>query len=134
MENLHIGQSATYTKTFHDDDIRLFSTISGDDNPIHLDDEYAKQTIFKRRIVQGFLTGSLISAIIANKLPGRGSIYLNQDMNFLKPVFIGDTITAKVIIKDIDINKSYYFLDTFCLNQNNELVLSGSAKVKFKII
>lgn len=132
MHKFQIGQSESLTKTFKDEDVLGFAKLSGDDNPIHLDDDFARQSIFKRRIVQGMLTGSLISALIANHLPGRGSIYLKQDLTFLKPVFIGDTITAIVTIQNIIVEKSLYFLETNCFNQNNELVISGSATIKYK--
>ena len=91
-----IGDSAQLSKTVKDEDIRIFAEVTGDKNPLHLDDEFASKTIFKRRIAHGFLTAGLISAVIGSKLPGNGTIYLSQTLNFLAPVYVGDEITAKV--------------------------------------
>src|SRR5688500_9560131 len=96
MTRYEIGQTASRTRTITDADVRAFAQISGDTNPIHLDDSYAAQSKFERRIVHGMLTASLISAILGNDFPGTGSIYLGQDIKFKAPVFIGDTITAAV--------------------------------------
>lgn len=124
-----IGQRASLTKIISGDDVKHFAEISMDHNPIHLDEEYAKTTIFGRKIVHGFLVGSFISAVLANKLPGHGSIYLNQEMNFKKPVFIGDEITAEVEIIEI-IKPTIYKLATKCVNQNGEVVIDGFAVIK----
>src|SRR5258708_32216516 len=91
---LEIGQRATYSKTATDADILLFLAISGDNNPIHIDDEAAKKSRFGRRILPGIWSAGLISALLASRLPGPGSIYLSQTLNFKRPVFPGDTITA----------------------------------------
>ncbi len=107
-------------------DIQLFAEASGDYNPIHLDHKYAKNSFFKKRIAHGLLTGSHISALIANELPGPGSIYLSQTFKFLKPVFINDEVTTCISIDDID--KNIYYLDCKCFVRN-ELVLEGKAKV-----
>lgn len=124
-----IGQRASLTKIISGDDVKHFAEISMDHNPIHLDEEYAKTTIFGRKIVHGFLVGSFISAVLANKLPGHGSIYLNQEMNFKRPVFIGDEITAEVEIIEI-IKPTIYKLATKCVNQNGEVVIDGFAVIK----
>ena len=100
LEDLKINQKAHYKKKISENDINLFSQISGDNNPIHMDDKFARSSIFKKRIAHGFLSGSLISTVIATQLPGPGSIYLNQSLKFLAPVFIGDTITTIVTIKE----------------------------------
>lgn len=124
-----IGQKASLRKVITQEDVIRFSEISMDSNPIHLDDEYAKTTIFGRKIVHGFLVGSFISAVLANKLPGHGSIYLNQEMNFKKPVFIGDEITAEVEVVEI-IKPTIYKLATKCMNQNGDIVIDGFAFIK----
>jgi len=128
MKNkINIGDEATLNKVFTSEDVYHFANISLDNNPIHLDDEYASKTIFKARIVQGILVSGLISAVIANKLPGNGSIYLKQELNFKIPVFIGDEITAKILVTKIHQNKPIYTLSTICTNQNNEIVIDGEA-------
>ena len=130
LEELFIGQTATKTKTFNTDDVLTFSELSTDKNPIHIDEDYAKNSAFKERIVHGFLVGSLISAVIANDLPGEGSVYLHQDMDFKKPVKHGDTITARVEIVNIRKDKSIITLKTECINLNGDIVISGQAVIK----
>lgn len=125
-----IGDTASLTYNITEDMIKQFSYLSGDINPIHQDEEYAKKTIFKKRIAPGMLISSFISAVIANKLPGEGSIYLKQDLNFRKPVYINDIITTEVTITDILTEKKIIILRTSCINQNNVIVIEGSASVK----
>ena len=101
MINYQIGQSAFFEKCITDEEVRKFAEISGDDNPVHLDDEYAKDTLFGKRIVHGILVSSLISKVIGTQLPGNGTIYLSQNLKFLKPVYVGETVRAEVVIKEI---------------------------------
>lgn len=129
MTTLEIGARASRTKTFTDEDVRGFAQISGDSNPIHLDDAYAATTQFERRIAHGILTASLISATIANDLPGDGTIYLSQNLQFKAPVYIGDTITATVTITDIRERRNIVTLETTCVNQEGTVVLTGEAVV-----
>ncbi|RLD05957.1 MAG: enoyl-CoA hydratase [Chloroflexi bacterium] len=124
---IKIGDSASLTKSFSDTDVRSFAEISGDKNPLHLDDDYAAQTQFERRLVHGMLTAGLISAILGTKLPGEGSIYLSQSFNFRAPVFIGDTITARVTITKIREDKPIITAETICENQDGVVVLEGEA-------
>src|SRR5579859_7278354 len=126
---LEIGQRATYSKTATDADILLFLAISGDNNPIHIDEEAAKKSRFGRRIVPGIWSAGLISALMATKLPGPGSIYLNQTLSFRKPVFPGDTITATAEITAIRQSKGIITLKTTCTNQTGEVVVEGEAIV-----
>ena len=105
IEDLYEGQEASLSKIISDDDIHDFAKLSGDKNPVHIDDEYASKTIFKKRIAHGFLTASFISTLIASKLPGPGSIYLKQSLKFLGPVFVGETILIKVKVIEINIEK-----------------------------
>ena len=126
---LKIGDSGTLQKTFTNEDVIKFSDISLDVNPIHLNDDYASKSIFKKRIVHGILVSGLISAVIANKMPGIGSIYLKQNLVFHKPVYIGETITAEVIIKDIRADKPIVTLITRCYNENKKTVIDGEAVV-----
>ncbi len=124
---LKIGDSASLTKTFTDEDVRSFAKISGDTNPVHLDDNFAASTRFKQRLVHGMLTAGLISAVLGTKLPGPGSIYLNQSITFRAPVFINDTITATVKVSGIREDKPILTLETVCTNQDGAVVLDGEA-------
>ena len=105
IEDLKIGQKASFEKLVNSNDINIFSNLTGDFNPVHTDEKFAKESIFKKRIVHGFLTGSLISTVIASKLPGPGSIYLKQELKFLSPVFIGEIVKAEVTILEINSEK-----------------------------
>ena len=124
---IKVGDSASITKSFSDEDVRKFAEISGDKNPVHLDDEYAAQTQFKKRLVHGMLTAGLISAVLGTDLPGEGSIYLSQSINFQAPVFIGDTITATVTVIKIREGKPIITLETICKNQDDLVVIKGEA-------
>jgi 3-hydroxybutyryl-CoA dehydratase len=127
---IEIGQKASITKTFTDDDVRQFAQISNDVNPLHLNDDYAKKSIFKKRIVHGILTCGLISAVLANKLPGEGTIYLAQEVRFNAPVFLGDSITAMCEVIEKRDDKNIIKLNTICTNQEGQVVISGIATVK----
>jgi 3-hydroxybutyryl-CoA dehydratase len=126
---LQIGDTASLSKTITDDDIHSFADITGDHNPVHVDDEFAKHTRFGRRIAHGMLSASLISSVIANELPGRGSIYLSQTLQFVAPVFPGDLVTARVTVTAVREDKPIVKLETVCLNQRNETVIRGEATV-----
>ena len=112
-----VGDSAEITKKITEADIEAFAEVTGDHNPIHLDETFAKTTRFGRRIAHGMLTASLISSVLANKLPGEGSVYLGQTLQFVAPVFPGDEITARVTVKEIREDKPILKLDTICINQ-----------------
>jgi acyl dehydratase len=127
--SLKIGDQATRTKTITDEDVQNFAKASGDTNPVHLDDAYAAGTRFGRRIAHGMLTGSLISAILGNDLPGQGTIYLQQEFKFKAPVFIGDTITAAVEVVAYREDRRIATLHTTCVNQDGTLVIDGEAVV-----
>jgi 3-hydroxybutyryl-CoA dehydratase len=126
---IEVGAQASRTKTFTDDDVRGFAHVSGDTNPVHLNDSYAATTRFGRRLVHGMLTASLISATLANDLPGQGTIYISQSLQFKAPVFIGDTITATVEVKQFRAEKRIATLTTTCTNQDGKVVLAGEAVV-----
>ncbi|MDX6497977.1 MAG: 3-hydroxybutyryl-CoA dehydratase [Blastocatellia bacterium] len=123
------GDTASVSKTITDDDIHKFADVSGDHNPLHLDDEFARTTRFGRRIAHGMLSASLISSVIANQLPGQGSIYLGQTLQFVAPVFPGDTVTAQVTVVSIRADKPIVKLETICTNQRDEVVIKGEATV-----
>lgn len=130
--DLKIGQSASLTKAFTEQEVSLFADLSLDQNELHVNEEYAKNSMFKQRIVHGFLSGSLISAVIGTVLPGKGAIYLHQDMDFKKPVYINEEITAVVTIENIKAEKHIYYLHTQCINQKGEIKIEGSAVVKYQ--
>ncbi|MDD4291339.1 MAG: MaoC family dehydratase [Clostridia bacterium] len=130
--DLKIGQKASITKTFTDEDVRAFAKISCDTNPLHLDEEFAKTTVFGRRIVHGICTCGLISAVLANKLPGPGTIYLGQEVRFTAPVFLGDTVTAELEIIEIREDKHIVKLSSTCTNQDGKAVITGVSTVKFQ--
>ena len=123
------GDTASLSKTISDDDIRAFAHATGDHNPLHLDEEFAKQTRFGKCIAHGMLGASLISALIAGELPGQGSIYLGQTLQFVAPVFPGDTVTARVRVTSIREDKPIIKLETVCTNQRDEVVIKGEATV-----
>jgi acyl dehydratase len=127
--NYQIGDSDEITKTITSSDIEMFADVTGDHNPIHVDDAFAKTSRFGRRIAHGMLTASLISSVLANKLPGEGSVYLGQTLQFVAPVFPGDEVTARVTVKEIREDKPILKLETICLNQRNEIVIRGQATV-----
>ena len=126
-----VGTRATRERTITDDDIVRFAEVSGDRNPVHLDEEYAARSPFGQRIAHGFLVGSLISAAIGMDLPGPGSIYLGQTLKFVAPVHIGDTVTVSVEVIKVREDKRLITLRTDCTNQNGALVITGEAVVKY---
>lgn len=108
--------------------INDFSIVTGDFNPIHINDEFAKKTVFKGKIAHGFLIGSLISSVIGNDFPGQGTIYLSQNLNFLKAVYINDVITVRIEVVDISV-RNRLTLKTECFNNKNDIVVDGVATV-----
>lgn len=122
-----VGDSASRTKTFSEDDVRTFAEISGDNNPIHLDAKYAAGTRFGQRLVHGILTSGLISAILGTQLPGPGSVYVKQTINFRAPVYIGDSITATVTAKEIRVHKPIATFETICKKEDGTVVIDGEA-------
>ncbi|CAG9238610.1 (R)-specific enoyl-CoA hydratase [Paraburkholderia tropica] len=128
LEDLMPGMSARFTKTLSERDVFLFASASGDRNPVHLDEEYAKQTQFGGRIAHGMLSASVISAAIASRLPGPGSIYLSQDLKFRRPVKLGETVCATVSVKEILVARRRVVLETHC-EVNGFVVVEGTAVV-----
>ena len=129
INDITLNSVESFTKTISETDVYLFAGITGDFNPLHINELYANKTKFKKRIVHGMLTSSFISTILGNKLPGIGTILLEQNCSFVKPVYIGDTITAYIEVKNIIEVKRIVQFHTLCKNQNNEIVLHGEAKV-----
>ena len=129
IDQIKVGQSASFTKTITEADVVLFGGISGDLNPAHFNEEYAKKTMFKGRIAHGMLGASLISTTMGMQLPGPGSIYLKQDLKFLAPVFFNDTITAICTVKEIIFDKNRVIIECRVVNQNGTDVITGEATV-----
>jgi 3-hydroxybutyryl-CoA dehydratase len=127
-----VGDSSSYSQTITEANIAHFVGAVGDTNPLHLDGEYAKKTRFGQRIAQGILVAGLISTAIGTKLPGIGAVYLGQSLKFLKPAYIGDTITATVRVKAIRQDKPILTLETVCTNQQGEKVIDGEATVLYE--
>ncbi|WP_376788558.1 MaoC family dehydratase [Thermoflexus sp.] len=129
MVELRVGSTASWTKTITRADVEAFAALTGDDNPLHLDEAFARNTRFGRPVVHGMLVAGLISAVLGRMLPGPGTIYLRQTLEFRRPVYPGDTITAVVEVVDIREDKPIVTLATRCLNQHGEEVLRGEATV-----
>ena len=132
-DKLKIGDSASIIKRFVEEDILIFSELSQDKNPIHLDSNFASKTNFGRKIVHGMLIASLFSGLLGEKLPGKGTIYLGQTITFIKPVFINEEVTASVEIQYIRKDKPIYTLKTICETKLNGIVVDGEAIVKNSI-
>lgn len=126
---VRVGQKASISRTVTEQDIVAFARVTGDTNPLHLDDSYAKKTRFQQRVAHGILSAGFISAVLGTKLtgPNATAVYLSQSMRFLKPVFIGDTVTAVAEVKSVDTARRFVNLTTECFNQKGEKVLSGEA-------
>jgi 3-hydroxybutyryl-CoA dehydratase len=127
--NLKVGDTASISRKITEEDIRAFAEVSGDHNPIHLDEGYAATTRFGQRIAHGMFGASLISAVIGNELPGTGSIYLGQTLKFLAPVYPGDTVTARVTVTKIRNDKPIVTLECVCENSRGEALIRGEAVV-----
>lgn len=123
-----VGDTASFSKTVTETDVVLFAGISGDLNPAHIDEVSAKKGMFKNRVAHGMLGASFISTVLGMKLPGPGAIYLEQNLKFMKPIYIQDTITATVTVKEID-RRGRLTLDTSVANHKDEVVIMGEALV-----
>lgn len=129
FEDLVVGQSAEFTKTVTEADVVLYAGITGDFNPLHVDQTVAERSRFEGRIAHGMLTAGFISTVIGMKLPGTGTIYLGQTLRFTRPVRIGDTVTARAEVLELIPDKRRARLATVCTNQHGESVLEGEATV-----
>lgn len=127
IHELKVGDSAEISKTITETDINDFARVTGDFNPVHLDQAYAEKTIFKGRIAHGLLSVGLLSNVLGNILPGHGTLYLSQEVRFLAPVRIGDTITAKVEVMELIPEKNRVKFRTTCINQEGNIVVEGIA-------
>jgi 3-hydroxybutyryl-CoA dehydratase len=129
IEEIRLNETAEFSKTISESDVYLYAGVTGDLNPAHINEEYARETFFKTRIAHGMLAAGLISAVLGMRLPGAGSIYVRQELNFLAPVRIGDTVTARVEVIEIMSEKKQLRLRTTCSTQDGTLVLDGEAIV-----
>jgi 3-hydroxybutyryl-CoA dehydratase len=127
IDELKIGDSAEWSRTVTEDDIKLFAKATGDFNPVHLDQAYAEKTFFKGRIAHGVLSLGYISTVLGNMLPGHGTIYLSQEVKFLAPVRMGDTLTARVEVMELNPKKNRVKFKTICFNQEGKIVVDGTA-------
>ena len=129
IDQLKIGDAAEFTKTISESDVYLYAGLTGDLNPAHINEAYAEKTFFKTRIAHGMLPAGFISGVLGMKLPGPGTIYIKQELNFLAPVRIGDTITARAEVIEITSDKNRVRFKTTCSNQEGKVVLDGEAVV-----
>jgi 3-hydroxybutyryl-CoA dehydratase len=129
IEQIKLGDAAEFSKTVTESDVYLYAGITGDLNPAHLNEAYAKNTFFKTRIAHGMLTAGFISNILGMQLPGPGTIYMRQSLSFLAPVRFGDTITARAEVVEVIAEKNRVRLKTTCTNQDGTVVLDGEAMV-----
>ena len=128
LEEICIGMQVSYSQTVTDSDIKAFAGISGDRNPVHLDEVYAESSRYKKRIAHGLMTASYFSALFGTKIPGEGCVYVSQSLQFKRPVYIGDTVTATVEVTGINLEKKRVFFKTTC-KVKNKVVTDGEAEL-----
>ena len=122
------GQHVTFTKTFTDDDVRRFVEITGDVNPLHVDDAFAARTRFGRRVLHGMLTASIFSTMVGMLLPGTGAVYRTQTLAFLRPVYVGDTVTAHFVVRAVDRVRHRLDIESWIENEAGERVIEGKCE------
>ena len=128
LEEIKEGMEVSYSQMITDADVKSFAETSGDKNPIHLNDEYAYKSMYKKRIAHGMMSASYFSALFGTKIPGEGCIYVAQSLQFKRPVYLGDTITATIKVTSIDLVKRRVFFSTICKVQN-KIVIGGDAEI-----
>ncbi|MEY8765808.1 MULTISPECIES: MaoC family dehydratase [Francisella] len=128
IDEIEIGMCASYSQTITDTDVKVFAGLSGDHNPVHLDELYAEKSRYKKRIAHGLISASFFSALFGTKLPGKGCVYVGQNLNFKRPVYLGDTVVATVIVSNIDVSRKRVFFDTKC-TVKNKVVIDGTAEI-----
>lgn len=128
IEDFEPGQHVSFRKTFTDEDVRRFIEITGDSNPLHVNDEFAARTPFGRRIVHGMLAASIFSTMVGMLLPGTGAIYRSQTIRFLLPVYLGDTVTAHFVVRSVDLAKHRLEIDAWIENEAGEHVIEGDCE------
>ncbi|MDL2346103.1 MaoC family dehydratase [Campylobacter hyointestinalis] len=128
IKDIKIGMKATYSQTITDTDIKAFAGISGDRNPVHLDEIYAQNSRYKKRIAHGLISASYFSALFGTRLPGEGCVYASQTLNFKRPIYVGDTVTAQIEVINIYIDKKKILFRTTC-TVKNRIVIDGEAEI-----
>jgi len=128
IEAFEAGQRASFTKTFTDEDVARFIAITGDTNPLHVDDAFAAKTRFGRRVVHGMLAASIFSTMVGMRLPGTGAIYRAQTLRFLLPVYVGDTVTAHFVVRSVDRARHRLEIDAWIENAAGERVIEGACE------
>lgn len=128
IEEIKIGMTASYSQTITDSDIKTFAGLSGDRNPVHMDEIYATESRYKKRIAHGLMTASYFSALFGTKIPGEGCVYVSQTLNFKRPIYIGDTVTATVEVINIILDKQRVFFKTIC-KVKDKIVTDGEAEI-----
>jgi 3-hydroxybutyryl-CoA dehydratase len=128
LEEIRVGMSSSYSKTITELDVENFAEISGDRNPVHLNESFASSSKFGRRIAHGLMSASFFSALFGTKIPGPGCVYASQNLTFRKPVYIGDTVEATVLVTSIDISKRRVVFDTTC-RVSGRKVITGTAEI-----
>lgn len=129
IDQIQIGDSASFQKTISETDVYLYAGITGDINPAHINEVAAQESMFQGRIAHGMLTAGLVSAVLGVHLPGPGTIYLGQELKFTAPVYFGDTVKAEVTVLEINLERNQVKLETICTNQHQKIVLKGIATV-----
>lgn len=133
LEEIKVGMFSSYSQTITDADIKSFAGLSGDHNPVHVSDDYAAQSRYGKRIAHGMLSSSFFSALFGTKLPGHGCVYASQSLKFRYPVYVGDTVTATVTVKKINIEKRIIIFDTIC-TVGRKKVITGEAEIYIPIM
>lgn len=128
IEDIKKDMEVSYSQTITDADIKSFAGISGDNNPIHMSDEYAQNSRFKKRMAHGLMSASFFSALFGTKIPGYGCLYVSQTLKFKRPVYLGDTVKAIVIVTDVDLKNRRVFFNTIC-KVKNKIVVDGEAEL-----
>jgi len=128
VDDFRVGQRASFTKTFTEDDVRRFVEITGDTNPLHVDEAFAAASRFGRRVLHGMLTASMFSTMVGMKLPGTGAVYRAQTLRFVRPAFVGDTLTAHFVVTSIDRAKHRLEIDAWIENVSGERVVEGTCE------
>ena len=128
IEEIKVGMESSYSQTVTDADIKAFAGVSGDRNPVHLDEKYAEASRYKKRIAHGLMTASYFSALFGTKIPGEGCVYVSQNLAFKRPVYVGDTVIATVQVTEIKLEKRRVYFRTTC-KVNNKIVTDGNAEI-----
>ncbi|MCW7553167.1 MaoC family dehydratase [Endozoicomonas gorgoniicola] len=128
IDQIVVGMSASYSQTITDADIKSYAGLSGDNNPVHMSSEYAEESRFGRRIAHGLFSAGFFSALFGTRLPGPGCVYVSQSLNFKRPVYMEDTVTATVTVTEVDIKRQRIYFDTIC-KVKNKVVIDGKAEI-----